>query len=132
MLKQDGKHIIGYRQAMNLSEQPKDMVIVGSGAIGIEFAYFYNSMGTNVTVVEYLDRIVPIEDIEISKELEKSLKKKGIKIQQLENLLKDKQTSKTFKSKYGDPDEVYPISRIKSNIEKLTNRLKNIQDGKKF
>ena len=50
---------------MNLSEQPKDMVIVGSGAIGIEFAYFYNSMGTNVTVVEYLDRIVPIEDIEI-------------------------------------------------------------------
>ena len=70
-LKKDGKKIIGYREAMTLEKQPKDIVIVGSGAIGIEFAYFYNSMGTSVTIVEYLDRIVPVEDSEISKELEK-------------------------------------------------------------
>ena len=79
-LKQDGKNIIGYREAMTLKTQPKDITIVGSGAIGIEFAFFYNSMGTNVTVIEYQDRIVPVEDKEISKELEKILKKKGIKI----------------------------------------------------
>lgn len=79
-LKQDGKKIIGYREAMTLENQPKDITIVGSGAIGIEFAFFYNSMGSNVTVIEYQDRIVPIEDKEISKELEKILKKKGINI----------------------------------------------------
>jgi dihydrolipoamide dehydrogenase len=65
---------------MTLENQPKDITIVGSGAIGIEFAFFYNSMGSNVTIIEYLDRIVPVEDKEISKALEKSLKKKGIKI----------------------------------------------------
>ncbi|TZF83842.1 dihydrolipoyl dehydrogenase [Pedobacter sp. BS3] len=79
-LKQDGKKVIGYRQAMNLPEQPKSMVVVGSGAIGIEFAYFYNAIGTKVTVVEYLDNIVPLEDEEISKALAKSLKKAGIDI----------------------------------------------------
>ena len=79
-LKQDGKNIIGYREAMTLNTQPKDIIIVGSGAIGIEFAFFYNSMGSNVTIIEYLDRIVPVEDKEISKELEKNFKKKGIKI----------------------------------------------------
>ena len=79
-LKQDGKNIIGYREAMTLKNQPKDIVIVGSGAIGIEFAYFYNSMGTKVTIVEFLDRIVPAEDVDISKELEKNLKKNGIEI----------------------------------------------------
>ena len=79
-LPQDGKKIIGYRDAMTLKEQPKKMVVVGSGAIGIEFAYFYNAMGTDVTVVEYLDRIVPVEDEEISKQLERSFKKAGIKI----------------------------------------------------
>ena len=79
-LKQDGENIIGYREAMTLNKQPKDIIIVGSGAIGIEFAFFYNSMGSNVTIIEYLDRIVPIEDKEISKELEKNLKKKGINI----------------------------------------------------
>jgi len=79
-LKQDGKNIVGYREAMTLNTQPKDIIIVGSGAIGIEFAFFYNSMGSNVTIIEYLDRIVPIEDKEISKELEKNLKKKGINI----------------------------------------------------
>ncbi|HEY0056345.1 MAG TPA: dihydrolipoyl dehydrogenase [Pedobacter sp.] len=79
-LKQDGNKIIGYRQAMNLAEQPKSMIVVGSGAIGIEFAYFYNAMGTKVTVVEFMDRIVPVEDEEISKQLERSLKKAGINI----------------------------------------------------
>ena len=79
-LKQDGKKIIGYRQAMDLAEQPKSLIVVGSGAIGIEFAYFYNAMGTKVTVVEFMDRIVPVEDEEISKQLERSLKKAGINI----------------------------------------------------
>jgi dihydrolipoamide dehydrogenase len=79
-LKQDGKKVIGYREAMVLSEQPKSMIIVGSGAIGVEFAYFYNSMGTKVTIVEFMPRIVPVEDEEISKELEKQYKKQGIAI----------------------------------------------------
>lgn len=79
-LKQDGKKIIGYRQAMVLPEQPKKLVVVGSGAIGVEFAYFYNAMGTEVTVVEYLPNIVPVEDEEVSKQLERSFKKAGIKI----------------------------------------------------
>ncbi len=76
----DGKKIIGYREAMVLPQQPKSMIIVGSGAIGVEFAYFYNSMGTKVTIVEFLPRIVPVEDEEISKELEKQYKKNGIAI----------------------------------------------------
>ncbi len=79
-LKQDGKRIIGYREAMSLPTLPKSMIVVGSGAIGIEFAYFYNSMGTKVTVVEFLPRIVPVEDEDISKELEKNYKKTGIEI----------------------------------------------------
>ena len=79
-LKKDGKKIFGYRDAMTLEEQPKEMVIVGSGAIGIEFAYFYNALGTNVTVVEFQNEIAPNEDHDISKELEKILKKKGINI----------------------------------------------------
>src|SRR5689334_3720305 len=65
---------------MVLPEQPKSMIIVGSGAIGVEFGYFYNSMGTKVTIVEFLPRIVPVEDEEISKELEKNFKKTGIEI----------------------------------------------------
>jgi len=80
-LKQDGKHIIGYREAMTMSKQPKRMVVVGAGAIGIEFAYFYNSIGTEVTIVEYLDRLVPVEDADVSKELAKNFKKAGIAIQ---------------------------------------------------
>jgi dihydrolipoamide dehydrogenase len=76
----DGKKIIGYREAMVLPTQPKSMIVVGSGAIGIEFAYFYNSMGCKVTVVEFLSRIVPVEDEDISKELEKQYKKQGIDI----------------------------------------------------
>ncbi len=76
----DGKKIIGYREAMVLPEQPKTMIVVGSGAIGVEFAYFYNSMGTRVTIVEFLPRVVPVEDEDISKELEKQFKKQGIEI----------------------------------------------------
>jgi dihydrolipoamide dehydrogenase len=79
-MKIDDKKIIGYRKAMTMEKQPKKMVVVGSGAIGVEFAYFYNSIGTEVTIVEYLDRIVPVEDVEISKALEKIYKKSGIKI----------------------------------------------------
>jgi dihydrolipoamide dehydrogenase len=79
-LPQDGTKVIGYRQAMTLPSQPKKLVIVGSGAIGVEFAYFYNAIGTEVTVVEYLPNIVPIEDEDVSKQLEKSLKKSGINI----------------------------------------------------
>jgi dihydrolipoamide dehydrogenase len=79
-LKQDNKKIIGYRQAMVLPKAPASMVVVGSGAIGIEFAYFYNSIGTNVTVVEFLDNVVPLEDEDISKQLGRILKKQGINI----------------------------------------------------
>jgi len=76
----DGTKIIGYREAMVLPQIPKSMIIVGSGAIGVEFAYFYNSMGTKVTIVEFLPRIVPVEDEDISKELEKQYKKNGMEI----------------------------------------------------
>jgi len=79
-MKIDDKKIIGYRKAMTLEKQPKKMVVVGSGAIGVEFAYFYNSIGTEVTIVEYMDRIVPVEDVEVSKALEKTYKKAGMKI----------------------------------------------------
>src|SRR6516164_4983483 len=79
-LKQDGKKVIGYREAMNLPQQPKSLIVVGSGAIGVEFAYFYHSMGTKVTIVEFLPRVVPVEDEEISKELEKVYKKAGMEI----------------------------------------------------
>ncbi len=76
----DGKKIIGYREAMVLDKQPGSMVIVGSGAIGVEFAYFYNSIGTQVTIVEYMDRIVPVEDAEVSKQLERTYKKAKMKV----------------------------------------------------
>lgn len=79
-LPQDGKKVIGYRQAMILPKLPKSMIVVGSGAIGVEFADFYNTMGTKVTIVEFMPNIVPIEDEDVSKHLEKSLKKSGIEI----------------------------------------------------
>jgi dihydrolipoamide dehydrogenase len=79
-IKQDGVKVIGYRQAMVLPKQPKSMIVVGSGAIGIEFAYFYNALGTQVTVVEFMDNIVPLEDEEVSKTLLRSLKKQGLNI----------------------------------------------------
>ncbi len=79
-LPQDGKKVIGYRQALNLPEQPKSMIVVGSGAIGVEFADFYNAMGTKVTIVEFMPTILPVEDEDVSKHMEKSLKKAGINI----------------------------------------------------
>ena len=79
-IKQDGVKVIGYRQAMVLPKQPKSLIVVGSGAIGIEFAYFYNALGTQVTVVEFMDNIVPLEDEEVSKTLLRSLKKQGLNI----------------------------------------------------
>lgn len=79
-IKIDGKKVIGYREAMTLPEQPKRMVVIGSGAIGSEFAYFYNSIGTEVTLVEFMPNIVPLEDEEVSKQLERSFKKAGMKV----------------------------------------------------
>lgn len=79
-LPQDGIKVIGYRQAMTLPSQPKKMIVVGSGAIGVEFAHFYNSMGTEVTIVEFMPNVVPVEDEDISKQFERSLKKSGINV----------------------------------------------------
>ena len=127
-LKQDGKNIIGYREAMTLNTQPKDIIIVGSGAIGIEFAFFYNSMGSNVTIIEYLDRIAPIEDKEISKELEKNFKKKGINIFTLSEVKEAKITNNGvevyFESSKGEKTKinseiVLSAVGIKSNIENI-------------
>ena len=82
-LKQDGKRIIGYREAMTLTAQPESMVVVGSGAIGSEFAYFYQTLGTQVTLVEFMPALVPVEDEEVSKQLERSFKKSGMKVMTL-------------------------------------------------
>jgi len=79
-VKQDGVSIIGYREAMTLAKQPESMVVIGSGAIGSEFASFYNAIGTKVTLVEFLPRVLPIEDEDISKQIERSMKKVGITV----------------------------------------------------
>ena len=126
-LPQDGKKVIGYREAMTLPNQPKKLIVVGSGAIGIEFAYFYNAMGTEVTIVEYLDRIVPVEDEEISKQLEKSFKKSGIKIMTSAEVTavdtSEKGVKATVKTAKGeeilDADVLLSAVGIKSNIENL-------------
>ncbi len=126
-LPQDGKKIIGYRKAMTLESQPKKMIVVGSGAIGIEFAYFYNAMGTEVTVVEYLPNIVPIEDEDISKQLERSFKKSGIKIMTSSEVIKVdtsgagvKATVKTAKGEeILEADIVLSAVGIKTNIEHI-------------
>ena len=122
---QDGKKIIGYREAMNLSKQPKKLIIVGSGAIGVEFAYFYNSLGTKVTIVEYLPNLVPLEDHEISKELEKSFRKGGINVMTSSEVIsisnKGKGVTATIKTNKGektlDADILLSATGIKSNIE---------------
>ncbi len=126
-LPQDGKKVIGYRKAMTLEKQPKKLIVVGSGAIGIEFAYFYNSMGTEVTIIEYLDNIVPVEDIEISKQLERSFKKSGIKIMTGTEVTsvdtKGKGVKATIKTSKGEEiitaDIVLSAVGIKSNIENI-------------
>lgn len=126
-LPQDGKKVIGYRQALTLPEQPKKMIVVGSGAIGVEFAYFYNAMGTEVTIVEYMPNIVPVEDEEISKQFERSLKKAGIKIMTNASVEKVdtsgngvKATVKTAKGEEVlEADIVLSAVGIKSNIENI-------------
>lgn len=100
----DGQKVIGYREAMVLPQMPKSMIIVGSGAIGVEFAYFYNSMGTKVTIVEFLPRIVPVEDEDISKELEKSYKKNGITIMTSSEVLGVDTTGEGVKARVKTPD----------------------------
>ena len=126
-LPQDGEKVIGYRKAMTLEKQPKKLVIVGSGAIGVEFAYFYNSMGTDVTIVEYLPRIVPVEDEDVSKQLERSFKKSGIKILTSTEVTSVDTSSKgvkaTIKTKKGEEvleaDMVLSAVGIKTNIENI-------------
>ena len=126
-LPQDGKKVIGYREAMTLKKQPKKLIVVGSGAIGIEFAYFYNNMGTEVTVVEYLPNIVPVEDIDVSKQLERSFKKTGIKIKTSAEVTKVdtsgdgvKATIKTAKGEeILEADMVLSAVGIKTNIENI-------------
>ena len=126
-LPQDGKKVIGYREAMTLPKQPKKLIVVGSGAIGIEFAYFYNAMGTEVTVVEFQDRIVPVEDEEVSKQLERSFKKAGINIMTSAEVTKvdtkGKGVKATIKTAIGEEqlkaDIVLSAVGIKTNIENL-------------
>ena len=124
---QDGKKIFGYREAMNLPKQPKKLIIVGSGAIGVEFAYFYNSLGTKVTIVEYLPNLVPLEDHEISKELEKSFKKRGIDVMTSSEVTsistKGKGVKAVIKTSKGEKtleaDILLSATGIKSNIEDI-------------
>ena len=126
-LPQDGKKIIGYREAMTLSKTPKKMIIVGSGAIGVEFAYFYNAMGTDVTIVEFMPNIVPVEDVDISKQLERSFKKSGIKVMTNASVEKVDTTGAmckaTVKTKKGEEileaDIVLSAVGITANIENL-------------
>ncbi|MEZ5016721.1 MAG: dihydrolipoyl dehydrogenase [Flavipsychrobacter sp.] len=94
----DGKKVIGYREAMTLPTQPKSMIVVGSGAIGVEFAYYYNSVGTDVTIVEFMPKIVPVEDEDISRELAKQYKKKGINIMTNSSVEKVDISGKTVKA----------------------------------
>ena len=124
-LKQDGKKIIGYREAMSLPVQPKSMVVVGSGAIGSEFAYFYHSIGTKVTLVELLPNIVPLEDEEVSKTLERSFKKAGMKVMTGTTVEKADTTGEvckvTIKTKKGEEiieaDIVLSAIGVSTNIE---------------
>ena len=124
---QDGKNIIGYREAMTLAKQPKRLVVVGSGAIGVEFAYFYNAIGTEVTVVEYQNRIVPVEDADVSKQLEKSFKKAGITVMTASEVLdvktKGGEQTVTVKTKKGEEnlkcDVVLSAAGVISNIENI-------------
>jgi len=126
-LPQDGEKVIGYRQAMTLEKQPKKLIVVGSGAIGVEFAYFYHAMGTEVTIIEFLPNMVPVEDEEISKQLERSFKKAGIKVL-LNASVESVDTSKkgviaTVKTQKGiekiEADVVLSAVGIKSNIENI-------------
>ncbi|MFA5573644.1 MAG: dihydrolipoyl dehydrogenase [Brumimicrobium sp.] len=124
-LKQDGENVIGYREALVLTKQPKKMIVVGSGAIGIEFAYYYNALGTDVTIVEFQDRIVPVEDQDVSKEMTKSLKKQGIKVMTSSSVekvdVKGGKCSVTIKTSKGEDkvecDVVLSAVGVVANIE---------------
>ena len=126
-LKIDNEKIIGYRKALTLEKQPKSMVVVGSGAIGVEFAYFYNSIGTKVTIVEFMDRIVPVEDEEVSKALEKIYKKSGITVMTSSEVTKVdtkgagcKVTVKTAKGEEVlDCEVVLSAAGVVSNLENI-------------
>ena len=126
-LPQDGKKVIGYREAMTLESQPKKLIVVGSGAIGVEFAYFYNSMGTEVTIVEFLPNVVPVEDEDVSKQLEKSFKKSGINIMTSAEVTKVDTSGNgvkaTVKTKDGEQvleaDIILSAVGIKTNIENI-------------
>jgi dihydrolipoamide dehydrogenase len=126
-LEQDKKQVLGYRDAMVLPKIPKKMVIIGSGAIGVEFAYFYNAMGVDVTIVEYLPNIVPIEDVDVSKQLEKTFKKKGIKIMTNSSVENVEKSSKGCKVKvktskgeeHIDCEIVLSAVGIQPNIENI-------------
>lgn len=126
-VKQDGKKIIGYREAMVLPELPKTMVVIGSGAIGMEFAYFYSTLGTKVTVVEFMSRILPVEDEEVSKLMEKTYKKNGVDIM-VESAVENVDTSGkgckvNIKTKTGnvsiDCDIVLSAAGVVTNLENL-------------
>ena len=126
-LPQDGKKVIGYRQAMTLPTQPKKMIVVGSGAIGVEFAHFYNSMGTEVTIVEFLPNLVPLEDIDVSKQFERSFKKSGIKVMTNSSVesvdTSGKGVKAVVKTKKGEEileaDILLSAVGIKSNLENI-------------
>jgi dihydrolipoamide dehydrogenase len=126
-LPQDGEKVIGYRKAMTLPSQPKSMIVVGSGAIGVEFAHFYNAMGTKVTIVEYLPNLVPLEDKDVSKQFERSFKKAGIKVMTNASVESVDTTEKgvkaTVKTKKGEEileaDIVLSAVGIKTNIENI-------------
>ena len=123
----DGKMIIGYREAMNLPAQPKSMIVVGSGAIGVEFAYFYHTLGTKVTIVEFMPKIVPVEDDDISRELERLFRKKGMTVMtnaSVEKVEKNGEGVKaTVKTAEGmttlEADVVLSAVGIASNIENI-------------
>ena len=126
-LPQDGKKVIGYREAMTLPVQPKKMIVVGSGAIGVEFAHFYNAMGTDVTIVEFLPNMVPLEDLDVSKQFERSFKKSGIKVM-TDSSVESVDTSgdgvkAVVKTKKGEEileaDILLSAVGIKSNIENI-------------
>ena len=126
-LPQDGEKVIGYRKAMTLASQPSSMIVVGSGAIGVEFAHFYNAMGTKVTIVEYLPNLVPLEDKDVSKQFERSFKKAGIKVMtnaSVESVdTSGKGVKATVKTKKGEEileaDIVLSAVGIKTNIENI-------------
>ena len=126
-LPQDGKKVIGYREALTLPKAPKKMGIVGSGAIGVEFAYFYNAMGVDVTIVEFMPNIVPLEDVDVSKQLQRSFKKSGIKIMTKSSVEKvdssGDRCNVTIKTKKGEKtiecDVVLSAVGITANIESI-------------